>query len=919
MRSKMRSSSCPTFSTFKLKALTAAMVSLMTLSTADAAGLGKLTVLSALGQPLRAEIALVGVEPGEAESLMPKLASPDAFQQANIELNPALFSLKFAVEKQGSRDIIRVTSTQPMNEPYIDMLLELGGNKGRLVREYTFLLDPPEMRKMQQAQIGSAVSSRSLPPAITTSRNTSPSTSAGVAPTPKAVASERPSPVRSVPSNGASAKEDYTVKNGDTLAKIANRYRGDSISLDQMLVALYRANPDAFIDKNMNRMRAGTILKVPDADAAQGIAKKDARAVVVAQAADFNRYRSQLAEKTAASTAKKSEEGTQSSGGKITTEIHEDAATGGSRDKLKLSKSGTTVSAGSDKVVGGVSPEDLIAKEKALAEANSRVAELEKNVSELQKLLEIKNQALAGKQAQAEPKSEAVTKNADANSGQATPATTSSMPETAAKSEGDADGATTAAAASAAAPATEAPSIDAAGTDAASATSAAATAPVSKPAAVKVKRAVAAPPPPPAPSFFESLTDNAMFLPGAALLLALLAGLGIYSARRRKQPAPAFDDSILNDSSLKTNSLFGSTGGQSVDTNNSVFNSNFVPSASQLDTNEVDPIAEADVYIAYGRDAQAEEILKEALRNQPERHAVRVKLLEIYANRNDARSFEILASELYGMTKGEGDEWQQAANLGLILDPSNPLYAAGANADDAQLKADALTGKTRRLDDKLDDELLAGTQVMEAKSNAIETSPYFNSTTLLTDEALNAPTAAAPVQARKPEIDDLAFDLEGLDNDAPAAPAADTSNVNPMPAEIADINFDFIDHKDEAPSSPEMNLSLQQDMPVASDPAADPLPDLDLSDAAIERNSVIGKVAADTAADTAEGEAISAEILSDDASYSVNAEMATKLDLAMAYQEIGDKEGARELLEEVLKGGTPEQAEKAKNSLSQLT
>tara|TARA_R110001599_G_scaffold171353_1_gene362468 strand:+ start:485962 stop:488667 length:2706 start_codon:yes stop_codon:yes gene_type:complete len=900
------------------------MVSLMTLSTADAAGLGKLTVLSALGQPLRAEIALVGVEPGEAESLMPKLASPEAFQQANIELNPALFSLKFAVEKQGSRDIIRVTSTQAMNEPYIDMLLELGGNKGRLVREYTFLLDPPEMRKMQQAQIGSAVSSQPLPPAITTPRNTSPSKVAGAAPVSKAIAPERTAPEPSAPSNEASAKEDYTVKKGDTLAKIANRYRGDTISLDQMLVALYRANPDAFIDKNMNRVRAGTILKVPEADAAQGVTKKDARAVVVAQAADFNRYRSQLAERTAASTAKKSVEGTQSAGGKITTEIHEDADTGGSRDKLKLSKSGTTVSAGSDKVVGGVSPEDVIAKEKALAEANSRVAELEKNVSELQKLLEVKNQALAGKQALAESKPEPVIKDADANASAATPATTApatTAAETAAKSDSDAANAIAAAAGASPAAVTDSAATNAASTDTA-ATDAATPAPVNKPApAVKAKRAIVAPPPPPpAPSFFENLTDNAMFLPGAALLLALLAGLGIYSARRRKQPAPAFDDSILNDSSLKTNSLFGSTGGQSVDTNNSVFNSNFVPSASQLDTNEVDPIAEADVYIAYGRDAQAEEILKEALRNQPERHAVRVKLLEIYANRNDARSFEILASELYGMTKGEGDEWQQAANLGLILDPSNPLYAAGANADEAQLKADALTGKTRRLDDKLDDDLLAGTQVMDAKSNAIETSPYFNSTTLLTDEALNAPTAAAPVPADKPEIDDLAFDLEGLDNDAPTVPVADTSKVNPMPAEIADINFDFIDHKDEAPSSPEMNLSLQQDVAAAPgvNPSADALPDLDLSDAAIERNSVIGKAEADTATDTAEDETITAGILSDDASYSVNAEMATKLDLAMAYQEIGDKEGARELLEEVLKGGTPEQAEKAKNSLSKL-
>jgi pilus assembly protein FimV len=889
----------------------------MALSNAHAAGLGKLTVLSALGQPLRAEIALVGVEPGEAESLMPKLASPEAFQKANIELNPALFSLKFAVEKQGSRDIIRVTSTQAMNEPYIDMLLELGGNKGQLLREYTFLLDPPEMRKMQPAQIGSAVSARPLPPVVQGNRAPSkPSGAVAAQSGSTGAAAPAPAPALASAPAPASANEDYTVKKGDTLAKVANRYRG-AISLDQMLVALYRANPDAFIDKNMNRMRTGAILKVPDTDSAGAIAKKDARAVVVAQAADFNRYRSRLAEKAAASAAKKQAEGTQSSTGKISTEIHEDADTGEARDKLKLSKSGSTVSAGSDKVVGGVSPEDLIAKEKALAEANSRVAELEKNVSELQKLLEVKNQALAGKQSQA----------------QAT-AVTPAVPANPAEKAAPAADATDAAKA---APATETPSASADTTAAAaqgapaSAADAATAAPppVKKP--VKAKHPVVAPPPPPpAPSFFEDLTNNAMFLPGAALLLALLAGLGIYSARRRKQPPAAFDDSMLNDSSLKTNSLFGSTGGQSVDTNNSVFNSNFVPSASQLDTNEVDPIAEADVYIAYGRDAQAEEILKEALRNQPERHAVRVKLLEIYANRHDARSFEILASELYGMTKGEGDEWQQAANLGLILDPSNPLYASGANADEAELKAAALTGKTRRMDEKADDDL-AGTNALSAKPNAIETSPYFNSTTLLTDEALSAPTVPAPTPApapeSKPELDDLAFDLAGLDNsvadsneaetaaDSAKASAADPAVANSMPAEIADINFDFIDHKDDTPPAPAAISMPQQEASVSEHAALEPLPDLDLSDAAIERGTVIGKTAeADAAAD----DAIAAEVLADDASYSVNAEMATKLDLAMAYQEIGDKEGARELLEEVLKGGNPEQAEKARNSLAKL-
>ncbi len=159
---KMRSTPRSCFSSFKLKTLSAAVISAVVLSNAHAASLGKLTVLSSLGQPLRAEIELTSVAQDELGSLVPKLASADAFRRANIDLHPALFSLRFAVEQRGNRPVVKITSTQPINEPYVDMLLELGGNKNRLVREYTFLLDPPEMRSARPAQV--APITRPLPP-----------------------------------------------------------------------------------------------------------------------------------------------------------------------------------------------------------------------------------------------------------------------------------------------------------------------------------------------------------------------------------------------------------------------------------------------------------------------------------------------------------------------------------------------------------------------------------------------------------------------------------------------------------------------------------------------------------------------------------------------------------------------------------
>src|SRR5690606_37604659 len=160
---KMRSISRSKVSSFQLKTLSAALLSAAMLSNVYAAGLGKLTVLSSLGQPLRAEIELTSVERGELDTLVPRLAMVDVYLEANIDLHPVLLSLRFATEQRNGTPIIRVTSTQPINEPFVDMLLELGGGKGKLVREYTFLLDPPEMRSARASSVTPVAIGRSSP------------------------------------------------------------------------------------------------------------------------------------------------------------------------------------------------------------------------------------------------------------------------------------------------------------------------------------------------------------------------------------------------------------------------------------------------------------------------------------------------------------------------------------------------------------------------------------------------------------------------------------------------------------------------------------------------------------------------------------------------------------------------------------
>lgn len=911
MSPKMRSTTRPTLGSFSMKTLSAAIASVLLLSTAHAAGLGKLTVLSALGQPLRAEIELTSVSNDEAAGLVPKLASIDAFRQANVDFNVALMSLRFAIEQRGGRQLIRVTSLQPLNEPFIDMLLELSGPNGRLIREYTFLLDPADLRTAQPAQVAPA-------PARSAIKAEASSQSMPAAPSPSNSRQHAPSAQKSAvpaPAPGAIGGE-YQVRNGDTLAGIASQHKANGISLDQMLVALFQANPDAFIDKNMNRLKAGEILSVPSAEAARSIGKAEARSIVVAQSADFNAYRSRLAGHVATAAPRKTAESAQSASGKITTKVEEKATPANeSKDKLKLSGAMAAPGSGAEQsAAAAASTADRIASEKAIADANARVKELEKNVSDLQKILELKNKNLAQQQAKAEAKPEAPAANA-ANAPAAAPG---------------------AAPAEAPMPAAEAPVKPAA------------------PVIAKPKPKLPAPAPVSEPSFVDELAGNPLILPGLGALLVGLGAFGIYSARRKKNAKP-FEDSIITDSSLKANSLFGSTGGQSVDTNNSVFNSSFAPSASQLDTNEVDPVAEADVYIAYGRDAQAEEILKEALRTQPERHAVRVKLLEIYSNRKDLRAFEVLATELYGMTKGEGDEWVQAAAMGAAIDPNNPLYADSRAPKNTGTDASGLVAPTQPLDEQGLATLLATTQ-SDASSetiNALEAdTSYFSNTALATETPLQEPLPeSAPEPAPKASANDLDFDLDGMMQDVEVPNTIQRPTVAEPSAGMASIDFDFLDEPniaqvpapqepaiapvaqdepllaDDMPSLEDVSKPASNEVPpmefdvstpaeVSGDPmqprAADPL-DFDLSDISLELNPSESDADPDAAIPR-----LSEGPSGDPLQSSTNAEMATKLDLAVAYQEIGDKEGARELLDEVLKGGSSEQSERAKALLHEL-
>jgi pilus assembly protein FimV len=541
MPPKMDSTEHSTSGLLKFRTLSAAVVSALLFSNASAAGLGKLTVLSSLGQPLRAEIDLTFVSKDEAGALVAKLASAEAFRQANVEFVPALSSLRFAVEQRGERQLIHVTSAQPINEPFVDMLMELAGPNGRLVREYTILLEPADLRTTQPAQVASAAV-----PQANTSKITQPHAQPEPAQPVEKPAKSKPvadaKSAQPAPSEAAHEASDnsYKIKSGDTLSRIAGQMQVKGISLDQMLVALYRANPEAFVGKNMNRLRAGQILSVPKAEVAQGIPAAEAKSEVLAQSVDFNNYRNKLAGQVATAAPQKTTESKQSAVGNITAKVEEPATPDSeSKDKLKLAKA--NAAAGSSKRAG-VSAEEKIANDKAMVEANSRVKELEKNVTDLQKVLEVKNKGLAEQQKQADsaksdvkPAPAAAAASASASTPTAPAASAAPAASTAHENPASADPDKAAAASTAAA----APAAD---MEAAS---------VPLVAAKKPKRVVVPPPPPPEPSLLDDLKANLLTLPGLGGLGALLVGigaLGVLNVRRKKQKQ--FEDSFITDSSL---------------------------------------------------------------------------------------------------------------------------------------------------------------------------------------------------------------------------------------------------------------------------------------------------------------------------------------------------------------------------------
>ncbi|HSI38353.1 MAG TPA: FimV/HubP family polar landmark protein [Methylotenera sp.] len=958
----------------KIKQITLAVCLALMPFSGYAAGLGKLNVSSGLGEPLKAEIELLSVTPEELSTLVAAIASEEAYAAQGVTRLGIHNNIQVEVTKSSNGSpILKLRSSQPISDPYLDMLIQVDWASGRLQREYTVLLDPPGYQQPAENAAPMAVS----PPSVSmpgSSLSSSDSTQASNKKTKKS--GKRSAPALQDESVASPSADELTTQRGDTLSTIAKQMQVEGVSLDQILIGLYENNKSAFSGGNMNRLKVGQIIRVPAKESLTAVDKKDARQSVKVHSDNWNAYRNNLAGVVAEAPAITDVEQKQASSGKIGTA--QDKATPakvGPQDVVKLSAGEKQAAAGAAKEFEAkivALQEETTAREKSLKEAQERTASLEKQIQDMQKLLALKSQTMTEVQKNAE----SAVKAPDAAT--TNPAPVAQTPEVKAESAPVAES-------------QEPPKVEPAATDTAK--------PAEVAAAPVAKKIIL--PPPPQPEAEAGLFDGLMggvdlTILGGAGAVALLGAGWMFLRNKRRKDLDSFERGILTSGGLRANTVFGNTTG-TASTSDTSFLTDFAQSAdgSMIDTNDVDPIAEAEVYMAYGRDAQAEEILKDAISKEPKRYELHLKLLEMYATRKDTSAFEAIAGELYTTLGAADPTWIKVAEIGHAMEPENPLYdvskvvavsSLATQKLDASDFADVAVSTDTGLDfsfDTDDTDAAAPTMADDANSAVmqsfstpanVEQELSFDLGNLEGDVADSTPSENAnTAQSAKQDVADntMDFDLgsfnldtesqsdidsmKTMDNlaafgetmpgknnfeapafDLPAATENKEANVESfnMDFNLPDIETAESTQTIEAPTNITEEISFDLDV-GAETSQFDIQPDTPISEISFDLPQIdepstndtsvtaanefdLSSISLDLSEPASELESVTSEEISLDIVAPESADVDIKLDLVAAYIDMDDKEGARELLQEVVKEGGPQQQKRATELLTSL-
>lgn len=909
----------------------AAAAALWAVTSAHALSLGSLAVRSAQGEPLVAEIAVDAMSSTEQASLQARIASPDAFRAAGLAFEPSLRGAQLALARdvQG-RTVLRLTGQVPAASAFVDLIVEASWSTGRLVREFTLLL-PAATARTPDAGNAPTASPASLPvpppvlvaapvleapvpePAATPApapnteaaqavpaRTPAEPAAAPAPPTPAPAASSTPAPQAVEPAAGPSAaaatpptsapasaepvappmaKSDkqargsYRVRQGDTLARIAKERAVPGTKPEQQWIGILRGNPQAFVKGNVNLLKSGQTLDLPSEEEVRAVDEAEARALVAQQRQAFDADRRRLAAQAATSAASSADKLQRSQGAvrELAPAAPPEPKPLPTPDRLELSKSTTSPAQ--------VQQERKVAEELALKAAQDREAELRRNLEALKQLQ-------AERAQQAKPSGTA-SASGTASSSSVAPGSAASSPAPAvsatsptviaeltppsapANAEVAPSASTPNAAEKPAEPASLEPQSKSA-SDAAPATPPAPASPETTPPADKPQEA----------DQMDNWLNSAWALPLAAVLALLVVAGGAWGFWQRRRA------SSLRESSAADAALVDELGSPS--------EQDMLGELGAL--SDVDPVAEADVYLAYGRDRQAEEILREALAADAGNLRYHGKLLEILALRKDTNAFVEHAQIVADLTGREGRDWAQVAVFGRQLAPNLPLFASAAEPWMAD-----------------QDEVLAPSA---ATSDAQEWPALAEEPTPLARDS-DFPAGLSDFG------DDTPLSLDG--ELAQADTSVKAPQAEPDVAGDSAVSASAPQAWPEAPDGPEIDLGMDAE-PVVAEAAQPTTEEGDIEDMGEgdEAVAAAGPAAAPSpfpgGVDPFEGLSLDLDV-PEDLPVEPNADvMARKLSLAEEFVQLGDQDGASELLREVVAQAEDEaQRAQAQDRLDRLS
>jgi pilus assembly protein FimV len=790
--------------------LLAVVMSLLDPCGAYAAGLGRLMLFSTLGQALNAEVELLSVQRGE--TITAKFAAPEVYQEAGVQYNNALTGGRVTVEKRPNGQLyLKVTTPRPIAEPFIELLIEINSENGRVVRQYTALLDPPGYGR---------AAGEIPPPAAAPPSTRAPAAAAAEgppvatpAPPPPAIAATPAAP--SVPPAqrpaAAGAKSYGPIKPGETLGRIARSVRPEGVSVEQTLIGLYRHNPDAFINKNINLVKSGKILRVPETEELAAVPHRQAAQELRLQVTNFESYSRRVAERPGAAP-----EAGGAASGRVAARVAEPVGEA-PRDTVRVSRGEPDAKAKGAAKTGASTAdrvrtleEEALAREKALADANARIAQLETIIKDSQRAVELKSSGSAAAQKgadKASPPAERPSVVAVAPPPAVQPpqpsAVDKGMPPDAPK---------------AAPPLAEA----AKGPDAASY----AALPKPEPAPVSKAERPASPVAPPAsePSFLDTLMSEPAYLVGAAGGVLLLAALLMMMARRRRATDHATDP---NERLVKIAPSLGSSRAAAALPLGAAATAAAAPSPSK-DAASPEPLA-----------AATEEVPSPWPLQSPASPSMRPSMPVA----DDDLDFHAGTPPI--------PEKPAEVERDMPLKPYTPDYERPEErASDTILRA---AEQIAKYEQPVAPEPARPVQPALQRTESRPMEP------LMPDFALETPVPGMAVarEARSPTVQDgMEFDLE------------------PLPPIEAPMNAEQV--SSEPPASLDFKLDLA---------------DFDIDASAPAEN-----------------------VVRDDHWYDVQ----QKFDLAKAYEEMGDKDGARDILQEVVSEGDPQQQAQANKLLASL-